>query len=258
MASTRRKTPGAGAARGVVLAALAAAWPTAASAYRPFDSTDAAVTEKGEVEIELGPLGYRRDGVESDLVAPGLIVNWGFADGWEAVLEGRHLVELGRASPGPRERVEDAAISLKHVLRDGRLQGATGASLATELSALLPGWHGEPRLGTEWALVASERWTDVTVHLNGAAAWTRAHAPALVGGIILEGHDAWTVRPVVEALVERERGSPTTVSALAGAIWRVSERLAIDAGVRRAHAGAASATEVRAGLTWGFGIGSPR
>jgi hypothetical protein len=32
----------------------------AALSYRPFDSTDAAVTARGEVEVEFGPLGYER------------------------------------------------------------------------------------------------------------------------------------------------------------------------------------------------------
>ena len=38
-----------------VLLALAVAWPIAALAYRPFDSTDAAVADRGELEMELGP-----------------------------------------------------------------------------------------------------------------------------------------------------------------------------------------------------------
>jgi hypothetical protein len=38
------------------------AMPRLAFAYRPFDSTDAAVAAKGEVELELGPLGFLRTG----------------------------------------------------------------------------------------------------------------------------------------------------------------------------------------------------
>jgi hypothetical protein len=43
-------------ARRLLLAvALAAAWPRGARGYRPFDGTDAAVAERGAVELELGP-----------------------------------------------------------------------------------------------------------------------------------------------------------------------------------------------------------
>jgi hypothetical protein len=241
-----------------LLLAAAAAWPLPARAYRPFDSTDAAVAARGEVEIELGPLGYVAQGGERSLVAPSTIVNWGFAEGWEAVLEGRHLVELGNAIQEPRFRVEDTAFSLKAVLRDGALQERKGPSVATEASVLLPTLHGDPGVGAQWTVIVSQRWTDVTVHLNGAAAWTRAHEPGLVGGIILEGHDAWAVRPVAEALVETERDAPTAVSGLVGTIWRVREGLSLDAAVRRARAGGTRTTELRAGLTWAFGVGFPR
>jgi hypothetical protein len=104
-----------------VLLLCAAAWPFAARAYRPFNSTDAAVAAKGEVEIELGPLGYVVEGGDRSLVAPSFIFNWGFVEGWEAVLEGRHFVQLGNAIQEPRFRVEDTAFSLKGVLRDGVL-----------------------------------------------------------------------------------------------------------------------------------------
>jgi hypothetical protein len=241
-----------------LLLSLAAAWPLAARAYRPFDSTDAAVADRGGVELELGPIGYVAEGGARALVAPGAILNWGFAERWEAVLEGRHHVELGDHVQGRRFRVEDTAFSLKTVLRPGTLQGGAGVSLATEASALLPTLHGEPGVGAEWTVIASHRWTDLTVHLNGAAAWTRAHRPGLFGGIILEGHDAWTVRPVVEAFVEAERDAPTIVSGLLGGIWRVREDLSLDAAVRLARAGGVDTTEVRAGLTWTFRIGAPR
>lgn len=242
----------------LLLLSLAAAWPPAASAYRPFDSTDAAVVAKGEMEIELGPLGYLGRGADTTLVAPSLILNWGFADRWEAVLEGRHLVRLGSHIQEPRLRVEDTAFSLKGVLREGSLQERTGLSVATELSALLPTVNGDPGVGAEGALIVSERWQDLTVHVNGAAAWTRAHTPGAFGGVIVEAHDAWAVRPVAEAFVEWERDVPTTVSGLLGAIWRVSDGLSFDAAVRRARAGGIDTTEIRAGLTWGFSVGFPR
>jgi hypothetical protein len=44
-------------------------WCGAAQAYRPFDGTDAAVAETGEVEIELGPVEYLRDEADRALLA---------------------------------------------------------------------------------------------------------------------------------------------------------------------------------------------
>ncbi len=254
---TRGGCPRRHAAFGCLLALVVAVWPLAAKAYRPFNSTDAAVAAKGEVEIEFGPLGYLVEGPDKALVAPSLILNWGVADRWEAVLEGRHFVELGSHIQEPRLRVEDTALSLKRVLREGALQDRSGPSVATELSALLPSVNGDPGAGAEWAFIVSQRWTDLTVHVNAAASWTRAHQPGVFGGIILEAHDAWTVRPVAEVFVEGERGSPTVVSGLLGAIWRVSEGLSFDAAARMARAGGESTAEIRAGLTWTFRV-APR
>jgi hypothetical protein len=242
----------------VLLLALAAVWPLAARAYRPFDGTDAGVAAKGELEVEVGPLGYVVEGSDRTLVAPSLVLNWGFADRWEAVLEGSQLVELDGPAGEPRLRVEDTGLSLKGLLREGGLQGKSGLSVATELGALLPTVHGESGTGAKAALVVSQRWRDLTVHLNGAAEWTRAHDPAVFGGAILEGHDAWAVRPVAELFVEKERGSATTVSGLLGTIWRVRDGLSFDAGLRLARAGGETMTELRLGLTWAFGLGVPR
>lgn len=254
---TTSRARGARAGLHLVSLSLLAAWPLGARAYRPFNSTDAAVAAKGEVEIEFGPLGYEIQGPDKALIAPSLIVNWGFADRWEAVLEGRHFVRLGRTIQEPRLRVEDTAFSLKGLLREGTLQEKRGPSIATELSALLPTVNGDSGVGAEGALIVSRRWPDLTVHVNGAAAWTRAHAPGVFGGVILEGHDTWAVRPVAEVFLETERDFPTTVSGLLGTIWRVSEGLALDAAVRRARAGGVNTTELRVGLTWGFSVGFP-
>jgi hypothetical protein len=153
------------------------ALPAPARAYRPFNSTDAAVAAAGEIELEVGPAGFLKEGSERWLVAPALILNWGFARSWEVVLEGRQLIHLGAAVAGARVAVEDVALSLKTVLRDGALQEASGLSIASELSALLPAVDGESGAGAEAALIASHRSDAVTAHLNLAASWTRAPGP---------------------------------------------------------------------------------
>jgi hypothetical protein len=211
------------------------------------------------MEIELGPLGFVKEGAERFLVTPGVVINWGLADRWELVLEGRHFVKLAENDDTPRSRIEDSALSVKTVLREGTLQERTGPSVATEVGALLPTIGGDDSgMGAEGSLIVSQRWPDLTVHLNAALAWTRAHRPGFFGGTILEVHDAWAVRPVAEVFVEAERDVPTAVSGLVGAIWRVRDGLSIDAGLRLARAGGVNTTEIRAGLTWAFSVGAPR
>ena len=72
---------------------------SAAKAYRPFDGTDAAVAQTGEMEIELGPVEYLRDGSERTLFAPDVRINYGFTPRWEAVLEACSLMGLPPGFP---------------------------------------------------------------------------------------------------------------------------------------------------------------
>jgi hypothetical protein len=242
----------------LLILALVILWPGPAAAYRPFNGTDAAVAEKGMFELELGPLGYLSQTGERALLAPSLVLNWGVADGWEVVLEGRHFVHVGGDASEPRLRVEDTGLFLKGVIREGELQEKTGVSLATELGALLPTVNGEAGAGAEWALIASRRWASVTAHLTGAASYTRAHSLGLFGSTILEGPERWAVRPVGEVFVEEEGGGAATFSGLMGAIWRATDHLSFDGGVRLARTGGADTVELRAGVTWGFSVGFPR
>jgi hypothetical protein len=109
-----------------------------ALAYRPFDSTDADVAKAGEVEIELGPLQWLREGGKRFLQAPALIANFGLSHEHELVLEGRHQIAVDREEGEPRSALVDDAISIKHVLRPGVLQDRPGVSVATEYGVLLP------------------------------------------------------------------------------------------------------------------------
>src|SRR5437764_10430324 len=81
-------------------ALLLACWCSTAKAYRPFDGTDAAVAETGEMEIELGPVEYFRERVERALFSPDVRFNYGFTAGWEAVLEGTIAHRLTADIPG--------------------------------------------------------------------------------------------------------------------------------------------------------------
>src|SRR5262244_3808789 len=70
----------------IVVGVFAIGWAAPAAAYRPFDGTDAAVADVGEVEIEFQPIGALRAGPTKGL--SDAILNFGFADRWELVLQG--------------------------------------------------------------------------------------------------------------------------------------------------------------------------
>ena len=62
----------------VVLASiLLGSYP--AFAFRPFDGTDAAVADAGEVEIELQPVGRIRQSSDKTLIAPATVFNFGLS-----------------------------------------------------------------------------------------------------------------------------------------------------------------------------------
>src|SRR5438132_9232258 len=94
----------------VVLFVAYAAMP--ASAYRPFVSTDAAVADPGDVEVEFGAIGFRSDGGRTSLVAPTVIGNLGVARDLELVGELKLVNDLAHAEDD-RMRFEDTAVSLK-------------------------------------------------------------------------------------------------------------------------------------------------
>lgn len=222
-------------------------------AFRPFDSTDAAVAKRGEVEIEFGPIGLLTDDNQRFLVVPATIFNVGVAENWELVVEGRGFVRV-HVMPGERRTtLGDTALSVKGVLRRGVLQGGTGPSIATEVGLLLPTVGAEPGSGGSAAAIVSQRWSKVTLHVNGLLALSRDHQLGGLGGAIVEGPSTWRVRPVAEAFLEREPGK-YRASGLVGGIWQLSDTVAIDAGVRLATTHAAHEAEIRGGLTWAFAL----
>jgi hypothetical protein len=235
--------------RGVSLAFLCLISCAPALAYRPFDGTDAAVADKGELEVELQPAGALRENSQTNLVAPAAVLNFGFSKGWEAVLQGQVETPLSSSEPPSLTTTE---VFLKHVLREGSLQDKPGPSIATEFGLLLPGINAEPGLGASCAWIVSQRWDWGTTHFNAATAITRdQHFDLFLDGII-EGPHTWTVRPVAEFFYEDEFGKSRTISGLIGAIWQVRDGLSFDIGVRRALKEDRPVSELRAGLTVGF------
>ena len=230
--------------------------PFSASAYRPFDSTDADVAGLRELELEVGPVESLRSETGRLFFVPSLVINLGIAEGWEAVLQGRHVLRSDGSSVAARERLIDTGLFLKTVLRQGSLQGKNGPSIASEFGFLLPTLHEEPGTGFVAGLILSQRWPAATLHLDISAAETRSRHGDLFEGVIFEGPFHWAVRPAIELFHERESAGLSTRSGLIGLIWRLRENLSLDAGVRQARTGNSDVKEIRAGLTWGVGLPS--
>jgi hypothetical protein len=225
-----------------------------ALAYRPFDGTDAAVADQGEVEMEFQPAGRLREGSQTYLIAPAVVINYGFAKTWELVVQGQLTTPLSSSEP---TALTGTALLLKHVLKEGSLQDQTGPSVATEFCVLLPDSHGASGTGFSWAGIVSQRGDWGAVHLTVQAALTRDHHADLFVGAIAEGPATWTLRPVVEVFFEDEIGAAQTVSGLVGLIWQVNDKLAFDIGVRDAKTSGHAVHEIRGGLTLSFAV-APR
>jgi hypothetical protein len=226
-----------------------------ALAYRPFDGTDADVAEYGAFELELGPTQYDREGDREFLVAPATVLNLGVAKDTELVVDFDDLVARGALGPGePRVRAEDIDVLVKHVFREGTLQGKTGPSVAVEAGPLLPDIRGTEAFGASLDVITSYRWSFGAIHWNEWVECTREHDFTLFTGLVLEGPREWAVRPVAELFVEREFDVETTWSGLLGAIWTVDDAFAVDVGVRGALIHGERAEEVRFGFTWAIAV----
>jgi hypothetical protein len=242
--------------RRVVAAALAATAlslaPARASAYRPFDGTDADVAEPRVFELEIGPVNYYRQGDQLFLITPGMVLNYGLGARTELVFDANVYVGVHKWSPGaPRVALRGDDLFLKHLFREGTLQGKTGVSIAAEGGVLTPeSSGGVVGLGASLDVILSYQWSWGTLHYDEWFQYTRDHHEDLFSGVILEGPHGWKVRPVAELFYEKDFQADQTGSVLVGAIWTLRESLSLDAGFRGARTGDSYVTEARLGLTW--------
>jgi hypothetical protein len=234
--------------RRILLCVLACLLAQPAYAYRPFNSTDAAVASRGEMELECGPVGYIVDADGRVLVVPSAILNVGITDRWEAVLEGRNFLLVQPVGAGRRDTLREIALSLKGLLREGSLQEHSGPSVGLEVGLLLPGVGADPGVGASVNGIVSQRWSAMTLHVNGALLVTHDHRLGAFAGAIVEGPSRWAIRPVAEVTLEQDGGR--TTSGLIGAIWQVRHNLSFDLGWRVARSEGADVREFRAGFTW--------
>jgi hypothetical protein len=235
----------------IALALLADAH--AAHAYRPFDSTDAAVADPGEIEIELGPLAYTDSPHASITEAPVLTVNAGLANSWEAVLDASRAIARS-ANENDIVTVETALL-LKRVLRAGVLQEQAGWSVATEFGVLLPTMSVDDDYGVSLALIGSREMSRALVHANVGFAQNRDGNAELFSGLIVEDVASAPVRPVAELTFEYERGTDTrSAGVLVGAIWERGDNLNFDMAVRAIREDHEWSYEGRIGFTWAFAL----
>jgi hypothetical protein len=230
------------------------AWSSPASAYRPFVSTDAAVAEPKEIEVELGYFTLDRTKDENTFIIPRTVLNYGLFKNWEGVAE----FAIHRA-PDATLDVIDPALSLKGVLKEGVLQEKDGFGLAVEASALLPSTEkGQDRFGFEAIGILSDKLGPFTFHLNAGLGIERSTGD-LVGiwGLIGELPVASGVRLVGEVNGEKPRREDQRDSALLGVIWQPwsEKNLWLDAGIRRSFTGAAD-WQFTLGITFSFAVSS--
>jgi hypothetical protein len=205
--------------------------PPAAWGYRPFVSTDAAVTEPQQIEIELGYFALEREQGGSTFMVPQLVFNYGLVRNLELVGE----FQLAWSPETALEFVEPA-LALKAVLKEGVLQEKPGVSIAIELSLLLPTTvPGERQPGFEGVVIGSAQISPFVFHVNVGGGVGRAEAkPFVVWGVIAELPLHPTLRLVGELNGESSKGEAAETSGLLGLIWEPPwPHVALDVGIRR-------------------------
>jgi hypothetical protein len=223
--------------------------PVSAWAYRPFVSTDAAVADPKEVEIELGYFNLERSGRENTIATPSVVLNYG-------VTKGVELVGEFRLDVSPDVELIAPALSVKSVLREGVLQDKPGPSIAVEAGLLLPSTvPGERGIGFDAVGIVSGKVAGVTWHVNGGGGLDRDGRLFGTWGVIGELPLHPKLRLAGEVSGESTRGRRPDNSALLGLIWQpTSSNLFLDAGVRHGISDAAPDWAFTVGLTFGFSL----
>jgi hypothetical protein len=221
--------------------------PASAWAYRPFVSTDAAVADPKEVEIELGYFNLERTRRENTIAAPSIVLNYGFTKNFELVGEFRLEVS-------PEVEITDPGLSVKGVVKEGVLQDKPGLSVAVEAGPLLPSTlpreHG---VGFEAIGIVSGKLAPATVHVNGGGGLDRDGHVFGIWGVIGELPLHSKLRLVGEVNGETTQGVRPINSALLGLIWQpTSKNVFLDAGLRHGISHAAPDWQFTIGLTFGF------
>jgi len=212
-------------------------------------STDAAVAEPKEFEIELGYFNLDRDRHENTISTPHMVLNYGIAKNVE-------LVGEFNLQESPDVELTDPGVFVKAVLKDGMLQDKPGVSVAVEVGPLLPSTlPHEHRVGFEAIGIVSGKLAPVTVHVNGGGGLDRTGELFGVWGVIGELPVHPKLRLVAEVNGQSTQGAPPNNSALLGLIWQPADKnLFLDVGIRHGISRAAPDWQFTLGLTYGFSL----
>lgn len=238
-------------ARSLLLIFLLLLPASRAWAYRPFVSTDAAVAEPQEMEIELGYFNLERTNRENTFIVPRVVFNYGLVRNLEIVGE----FEVAKP-PGEDLQLADPGLFLKAVLKEGILQEKEGIGFAVEAGPLLPSTvRGEKSLGFEGIGILSGRFAPFTYHLNFGGGVNRADTnPFAIWGVIVELPIVPKFRLVGEVNGEITKGEHPNSSGLLGFIWQpTSSTVSLDAGIRRGISGSPD-WQFTIGLTFSFPV----
>jgi hypothetical protein len=224
-------------------------WAPTASAY-VLDANDARTVAPGGLELEFQPAGwYQTFGPEGEryLIAPSVMVYAGLADGWDLIVIGRGYVGL-EGGDQTRYSVTDNGVFTRLLVREGSYAGDdAGPSIAIQLGVILPSWRDEEGAGASAALLISQEWTQLDLHLNVQVDRRRSGRPGVFATIALEGPLEWPVHGIVEAYVDVEDGS-RELSVLGALSIAPKDRWTIGGGVRYFDVDGTRGIEVRLSL----------
>ncbi len=220
-------------------------------AYRPFESTDAAVVEKGETEIEIGVYSFTDDKGLDEITIPSLVYNYGLSDTWQFVAE--FDIQIYKEGDDDNRELKDPAIFLKNVFKEGFLQDKEGSSIAAEFGVLLPSTvNGEHTTGLEAIGIYSGKISDFVYHLNFGGELDRKDFKLNgIWGAILEYPFDGKFRVVGEINGTFQRRGLPSNSGLIGFIWELGD-FNLDFGVRRGFSSTASDWGLTTGITFSF------
>ena len=226
--------------------------PSSAWGYRPFASTDAAVADPKEMEIEVGYFTLERAKGKNTFIVPKVVLNYGIIRDLEVV--GEFTVQ----KPQDEEvQLVDSGLFLKAVLKEGVLQGKEGVGFAVEVGTLLPSTaQGERRFGFEGIGILSGRLLPFTYHVNiGGGVDNAKGNPFAIWGVIVELPILPNFRVVGEVNGESAEGKLADNSALLGLIWQPpSSKVLLDVGIRRGISSGAPDWQFTMGLTYSFPV----
>jgi len=220
--------------------------------YRPFVSTDAAVADPKEMEVEVGYFNLEHAKGENTFIAPKVVLNYGIIRDLEVVGE----FEVAK-SPNEGLQLVDPGLFLKAVLKEGILQEQEGLGFAIEVGPLLPSTvQGERRLGFEGIGILSGRLAPLTYHVNFGGGVDRAEGnPFAIWGVIVEFPVFPNFRLVGEVNGESVKTKLANTSGLFGFIWKPpSSNVLFDAGIRRGISSWAPDWRFTMGLTFSFSV----